>query len=174
MRAFTLDALGSKPGFRDDLPDPAPAGNEVLVRVHASSVNPVDMWIAAGALAEMAEHEFPVVLGRDYAGVVEQAGADVSRFAVGDEVYGYVPHVNPGVRDGAWAELITVPEDGHVSAKPTSVDFEQAGAAALAAITAVAAFDALALKSGEKVLVVGATGGVGSFFVQLAAVWARV
>jgi NADPH:quinone reductase len=169
MRAFTLDAFGSKPGLRDDLPDPAPGGNEVLVRVHASSVNPVDMWIAAGALAEMAEHEFPVVLGRDYAGVVEQAGDDVSRFAVGDEVYGYVPHIDPRVHEGAWAELIAVPEDGHVSAKPASVDFAQAGAAALAAITTVAAFDALSLKSGEKVLVIGATGGVGSFFVQLAA-----
>ncbi len=169
MKGFTLDAFGSKPGLRDDLPEPAVGDDELLVRVHASSVNPVDMWIAAGALAEMADHEFPVVLGRDYAGVVEQAGSGVSRFAVGDEVYGYVPHVNPAVRDGAWAELITVPEGGHVAAKPVGLDFTQAGAAALVGITAMLVFDALALQSGETVLVVGATGGVGSLFVQLAA-----
>jgi NADPH:quinone reductase-like Zn-dependent oxidoreductase len=169
MKAFVLDSFGAKPGLRDDLPGPTLGDDEVLVRVHASSVNPVDMWIAAGALAEMADHEFPVVLGRDYAGVVEQAGSGVTRFAVGDEVYGYVPHVNPAVRDGAWAELITVPEGGHVAAKPAGLNFTQAGAAALVGITAMLAFDALTLKSGETVLVVGATGGVGSLFVQLAA-----
>jgi len=168
MKGFTLDSFGARPGLRDDLPEPARGDDDVLVRVHASAVNPVDMWIAAGALAEMAEHEFPVVLGRDYAGVVEQVGSGVSRFAVGDEVYGYVPHVRPAVGDGAWAELITVPQGGHVAAKPSGVDLAQAGAAALAGITAMLAFDALGLKSGETVLVVGATGGVGSLFVQLA------
>jgi NADPH:quinone reductase len=84
MKAFTLDALNTPPAPRDDLPDPTPAGSEVLVRVHGSSVNPVDAGIAAGMLAQMFEHEFPVVLGRDYAGVVEQIGADVTRHAVGD------------------------------------------------------------------------------------------
>ena len=73
------------------------------------------------------------------------------------------------MHDGTWTELITVPQDNFVAAKPRSVDFAHAGAAPLSALTAIAAFDALAPTEGETVLVVGATGGVGSFFVQLAA-----
>jgi NADPH2:quinone reductase len=169
MQAFTLDSFGTQPALRGDLPDPEVGDNELLVRVHASSVNPVDVFIAAGALKEMAEHEFPVILGRDFAGVVEQVGSSVTRYGVSDEVFGILPHANPTVRDGSWAELITVPEDNFAAAKPRSVDFAHAGAAPLAAITTIAALDALALAGGETVLVVGATGGVGSFFVQLAA-----
>jgi NADPH:quinone reductase len=169
MRAFTLDAFDADPALREDLPEPEVGDNAVLVRVLASSVNPVDAFIAAGAMREMVEHEFPVVLGRDFAGVVERVGSGVSRYEVGDEVFGFVPHANPTVRDGGWAELITVPEDNFVAAKPQSVDFPQAGGAPLAAITAIASLDSLALAGGETVLVVGAAGGVGSFFVQLAA-----
>jgi NADPH:quinone reductase len=168
MRAFTLDRFGAQPALRDDIPEPNAGDNELLVRVHASSVNPVDVFIAAGAMKEMAEHEFPVTLGRDFAGVVEQVGSGVSGYGAGDEVFGFVRHANPAVHDGSWAELITISEDDVVQ-KPRSLDFAQAGAAPLAAITALAAFDALAPKQGETVLVVGAPGGVGSFFVQLAA-----
>ena len=169
MRAFTLDSFESSPGLRDDLPTPAVGANEVLVRVHTSSVNPADAAIAAGMLKGMAEYEFPVTPGRDYAGVVEAVGSAVSRYAAGDEVYGYVPHVNPAVHDGSWADYILVPEDTWVARKPQSVDFAAAGAAPLAALTALAALDALELSEGATVLVVGASGGVGSFFVQLAA-----
>jgi NADPH2:quinone reductase len=169
MRAFTLDSFGAAPALRDDLPDPSVGDNELLVRVHASSVNPVDMFIAAGGMKEMAEHEFPVTLGRDFAGVVERVGSGVSRYRVGDEVFGFVLHANPAVHEGSWAELITLPEDNQVAAKPQGLDFAQAGAAPLAAIAAITAFDALAPAAGETVLVVGASGGVGSFFVQLAA-----
>jgi NADPH:quinone reductase len=167
MRAFTLDSFDTPPGLRDDLPEPHAAEHGLLVRVHASAVNPVDMYIAAGALKNMVEHEFPVTLGRDFAGVVEQAGPGATRHRIGDEVFGFVLHANPTIHDGSWAELIAVPED-NTAAKPRSVDFAVAGAAPLAAITAIAAFDAVASAAGETVLVVGATGGVGSFFVQLA------
>ena len=95
MRAFTLDSFDAPPALRDDLPAPQPADTDLLVRVQASSVNPVDGAIASGALREMMEHEFPVVLGRDYAGVVEEVGSGVTRYAVGDEVYGFVLHANP-------------------------------------------------------------------------------
>jgi NADPH:quinone reductase-like Zn-dependent oxidoreductase len=169
MRAFTLDSFGAQPGLRDDIPEPRIGDEEMLVRVHASSVNPVDVFIAAGALKEMAEHEFPVTLGRDFAGVVEQAGSGVSRYRVGDDVFGFLLHANPTVHDGSWAELITVPEDDFVAAKPRTVDFAGAGVAPLSAITAIAAFDGLAPAQGEAMLVVGAMGGVGGFFVQLAA-----
>jgi NADPH2:quinone reductase len=95
MRAFTLDSFDAPPALRDDLPTPSPADDQVLVRVQASAVNPVDAGIAAGQLKDMIEHEFPIVLGRDYAGVVEQVGAGVTRYAVGDEVFGFVLHANP-------------------------------------------------------------------------------
>src|SRR4051794_12084224 len=89
MRAITLDAADTQPAAHDDLPEPMPADNEVLVRVQASSVNPVDNSIAAGLLAGMGvEYEYPVTLGRDYAGTVEQTGASVSGFKTGDLVFG--------------------------------------------------------------------------------------
>jgi NADPH:quinone reductase len=169
MRAFILDSFDSPPRLREDVPEPRAADNELVVRVRASSVNPVDAAIAAGLLKAMAEYEFPVTLGRDFAGVVEERGDGVSRYQVGDEVYGFLPGANPTVHAGGWAELITVPEDNFVTTKPRSVGMETAGAASLAAITALAALDALSSGEGDTVLVIGATGGVGSFFVQLAA-----
>jgi NADPH:quinone reductase-like Zn-dependent oxidoreductase len=101
--------------------------------------------------------------------VVEQVGAGVTRYSVGDEVFGFVLHANPTVHDGAWAELILVPEDNEVARKPANVDFAAAGAAALAGITALLCVDALGVSEGDAALVVGATGGVGSFAVQLLA-----
>jgi NADPH:quinone reductase len=169
MRAFTLDSSDTPPGLQEDLPTPEVGPDQLLVRVQASSVNPVDVFIAAGYLKAMAEHEFPVVLGRDYAGVVEQAGSAVTGYAPGDEVYGWLLHANPTVHEGSWAELIAVPQGGSVARRPASVDVAQAGAAPLAALTALAASDALELGAGATVLVVGASGGVGSFAVQLAA-----
>ena len=168
MRAFAFTALGDPPALRDDLPDPSPGAGGLLIRVHSSSVNPVDNAIAAGALDGMFEHEFPVVLGRDYAGSVQAAGAEASGFAPGDEVFGFVPHADPTVHDGSWADLIAVSAD-NAAAAPAGVDRAAAGAAPLAAITALAAVEALELEQGSTVLIVGATGGVGSYAVQLAA-----
>ena len=170
MKAITLNEAGAAPAPRDDLPAPTPGPREVLVRVQASSVNPVDNSIAAGMLAQMGiEYEYPVTLGRDYAGVVEQVGADVTDYAPGDEVFGFLLHANPTARDGSWTELITVSTDASIARRPTTVDVAAAGAAPLAAITALTAIDALDLSEGDTVLIVGATGGVGSFAAQLAA-----
>src|SRR6266542_199630 len=169
MRGFALTAFDAPPTLRDDLPTPTPADREVLVRVHASSVNGADVAIAGGMLKEMFEHDFPVILGRDFAGAVERVGDGVGRYQAGDEVFGFLLHANPTVHEGSWTELITVPEDNFVAGKPGSLDMAHAGAAPLAAITAIAALDALAPAEGETVLVIGAAGGVGSFFVQLAA-----
>ena len=170
MRAVTIDQPDTPPTLREDLPEATPAVNEVLVRVHASSVNPVDSSIAAGMLAGMGvEHDYPVVLGRDYAGVVERGGADVSRYRPGDQVFGFLLHANPTVHDGAWAELITVTEDLSIAPAPEGVDFATAGAAPLAGITAITSVDALDLSEGDVLLAAGATGGVGSLAVQLAA-----
>src|ERR671931_1317728 len=169
MKAVILEAPGAAPVVRDDLPGPEPAANEVLVRVRASSINPIDNAIAAGMLKDMFEHVFPVTLGRDYAGVAERVGAEVTGFAAGDEVFGFLPGFSPAVHDGAWAELITVPENVSIARKSAGVDLAAAGSAPLAAVTAMTAIDALALSPGETLLVVGASGGVGGFAVQLAA-----
>jgi len=170
MRAITVDRQGAAPALREDLPASTPADNEILVRVHASSANPADNSIAGGILAGMGiEHQYPVTLGRDYAGVVEQAGAAVSGYRPGDQVYGFVLHANPIVHDGAWAELITVTEELSIAPAPEGVDVAIAGAAPLAGITAMTAIDALDLSEGDVLLVAGAAGGVGSLAVQLAA-----
>src|SRR5215207_5190408 len=138
MRAIILDDFDSSPGLRQDLPAPTPADNEVLVR------------------------------GRDFAGVVEEVGSEVSGLSEGDEVFGFITGLSPTVHDGTWAELIAVPESV-ATRKPEGVDTASAGAAPLAAITALAAIDALGVSEGDTVLIVGANGGVGSFAVQLAA-----
>jgi NADPH:quinone reductase-like Zn-dependent oxidoreductase len=169
MRAVTLDAFDAAPAVRDDLADQSAAADGLVVRVHASSVNPVDNAIAAGMLREMVEHDFPVILGRDYAGTVEAIGADVDGYAEGDEVFGFILHANPTVHEGSWAELIALTPEMQVAPKPTSLDLAAAGVAPLAGIAALAAVDALALSKGKTILIVGATGGVGSFAVQLAA-----
>lgn len=169
MKAVAITAFDTPPALREDLPAPTPAPNEALVRIQASSVNPVDDAIASGTLKQMGvEYEFPVILGRDYAGVVEQVGAEVTRYAVGDEVFGFVLQANPTVRDGSWAELIAVPDHISIAPAPTGVDLAALGATPVAAITAMLAIDALELSVGDTLLVVGASGGVGSFAVQLA------
>src|SRR5215218_8158736 len=121
MRAFTLDSFERPPGLREDLPSPQAGPGQLLVRVQASSVNPVDAGIAAGHLQAMFPYEFPVVLGRDYAGVIEQVGPAVTGYAPGDEVYGWLLHANPTVHDGSWAELIAVPQSGSVAHRPATL-----------------------------------------------------
>ncbi len=168
MRAFTLDGFESTPGLRNDLPVPRATAGELLIRVHASSVNPADAAIASGMLKGMADYEFPVTLGRDFAGVVEEAGSPVTRYAVSDEVFGFVLHANPTVHEGSWADYVVMAQDS-VAQVPQGVSLEAVGAAPVAGLTAIAAFDALEPSAGNTVLVIGASGGVGSFFVQLAA-----
>ena len=167
VKAFVLQSLDAPPELHD-LPAPAPAESEVLVRVRASAANPADNAIASGMVAGMFEHEFPVVLGRDYAGVVEQVGAGVTRFTPGDEVFGFVPMTDPTVHNGSWAQLIAVPED-RLARTPGNMDVATAGAAALAGISAMLSIDALAPSEGDRLLIIGANGGVGSIAVQLAA-----
>ncbi len=137
MKAVVLHDFESGPAV-SELPTPQTGANELLVRVQASSVNPADAAIAAGMLKGMAEYAFPVTLGRDFAGVVETVGSGVSRYQPGDRVYGFLVHANPTVHDGSWADYLVVPEDTSVARKPDSVDVGMAGAAPLAAVTALA------------------------------------
>src|ERR671916_1331105 len=109
MRAIMLESFDSSPALRE-IPTPQIAPNEVLVRVRASSVNPVDNAIVSGMLKDVVEHEFPISLGPDFSGVVEQAGEDVGGISESDEVFGFIPGLSPKVHAGPSGELITVPE----------------------------------------------------------------
>jgi NADPH:quinone reductase-like Zn-dependent oxidoreductase len=145
---------------------PVPADNQVLVRVHAASVNPLDWHFMRGTplfMRTMSGLRRPAVtrLGVDFAGTVEAAGKDVKRFKPGDDLF--------GTRTGAFGQYIVVREEGAVALKPAAVSFEQAAALPVAGITALQALrDKGHLKAGEKVLINGASGGVGTFMVQLA------
>jgi NADPH:quinone reductase-like Zn-dependent oxidoreductase len=167
MKAIAMSDFDG-PAFLQDLPDLSPGDEELLVGVKASSVNPVDAGIAAGMLKSMFDYEFPVVLGRDFAGTVRSVGLGVDGIAAGEDVFGFLLHANPTIHDGAWAERIIVPANGFIARKPDGVDFRDAGAAPLAALAAMAMAEALEITAEDSVLIIGASGGVGTFAVQLA------
>ena len=170
MRGFTLDSFDSTPGLRDDLPEPQAVDTELVIRVLASSANPVDAAIAGGVLRQMAEHEFPVTLGRDYAGIVEYAGSGTTRYRTGDEVYGFVPATSPTVHDGSWARADRRPGERLGRArKPESIELEAAGAPRPSPGSPRSQHSTRSSPPRVRPFVgIGATGGVGSFFVQLA------
>jgi len=148
----------------EEAPRPEPGAGEVLIRVRAAGVNPVDWKIREGHMKNMIPYTLPMIPGWDVSGVVEAAGASVARFKKGDEVYSR-PDVS---RNGAYAEFIVVKES-EVAAKPKSIDFVQAAGIPLAGLTAwQALFDLVGLEPGQRVLIHGASGGVGGFAVQFA------
>jgi NADPH:quinone reductase-like Zn-dependent oxidoreductase len=170
MKAVVQDRYGSPDvlEFRDVEP-PAASGNEMLVRVHAASVNAYDWHVMRGDpyLARVTGLGVTApgrkIRGRDFAGRVEAVGRDVRRFRPGDEVFGDL-----GAADGAFAEYVCVSED-LVEAKPANLTFEQAAAIPLAGHTALKGLrDIGKLQPGQHVLVNGASGGVGTFAVQIA------
>lgn len=167
MKAIAINAFGGRDQLQVmDLPAPEPGEGEVLIRVKAAGVNPVDWKIREGWLKDMFPHEFPLIPGWDVAGVIERACAQIEGFNAGDEVYAYAR--KPAVQGGCYAEYVVL-EARHVARKPASLSFEEAAAIPLAALTAYQSlFDAAQLRQGEQVLVHAAAGGVGSFAVQLA------
>ena len=149
-----------------DVEKPRPAANEVLVKVKAAAVNPLDWHYMRGSpyflrLGSGIGKPTDTRLGVDFAGVVAAVGPGVTRFKPGDEVF--------GGRSGAFAEFVLVPEDRAIALKPESVTFEQAASVPIAAITALQALRDLGqVEPGDKVLINGASGGVGTFAVQIA------
>jgi NADPH:quinone reductase-like Zn-dependent oxidoreductase len=166
VRAIAVNDYGTPPVLMD-VPKPEPGPGEVLVRVSASSVNGFDAAVAAGMLKGMMEHRFPVVLGKDFAGVVEALGEDASMFAPGDEVFGVV--MKPYLGDGGFGEYVVVGEQYGIARVPEGLDRQVAGALGLAGAAAHAITEALAPAAGELVLISGATGGVGALTLQYAA-----
>ena len=149
------------------VPAPQPAAGEVLVRVHAASVNAFDTFVAMGMAKAFMSYEFPAVIGQDVAGVVEAVGDGVEGFRNGDRVFG-TNGSKGAVHDGTFAELAT-PLAAALATTPDAVDHQQAGSLGVAGTTAMSAVDAIDPSRGATVLIVGATGGVGTFAIQLAA-----
>ena len=168
MKAAVHERYGSPDAVVEirELDKPEPADDEVLVRVQASSVNIAEWygvtgrpWIARPTTGLRGPKD--IRLGVDYAGIVESVGKDVTDFRAGDEVF--------GGRSGAWAEYVCVRAERAIVTKPGNVTFEHAGAVGTAAITALQALrDKGGLVPGQKVLINGASGGVGTYAVQIA------
>ncbi|MGP3919406.1 NADP-dependent oxidoreductase [Nonomuraea sp. 10N515B] len=165
MKAFILDRYGNNDGLRVGvMPDPEVRENDVLVQIHAASVNLLDAKIRDGEFKLILPYHLPVVLGNDVAGVVVRVGSRVRRFKPGDEVYAR-PNQD---RIGAFAELISIKEDD-LALKPTHLTMEEAASIPLVGLTAwQALIEKAKLKRGQKVLIQAGSGGVGTFAIQLA------
>jgi NADPH:quinone reductase len=165
MQAYAIEGWG-EPGSIRELPDPVPAEGEVAIRVAAAGLNPFDASVVRGYLKDAMEHRFPLVPGMDAAGTVEAVGDGVEDWVVGDDVFGSVG--KPFLGEGTLAERVTM-SAGTVARRPASVGPAEAAAIPVAGSTALVMVEAIAPARGDVVVVLGATGGVGSYFIQLAA-----
>ena len=168
MKAIRIHNYGGPEVLKyEDAPRPQPQAGEVLVRVHAAGVNPIDWKVREGHMKDFWPHKFPLILGWDLSGVVEELGpgpAAAGRFKIGDEVYS----IPDPTRNGAYADYIVVRES-ELALKPTSLHHIRAAAVPLAALTAwQSLFDTAQLQPGQRVLIHAGSGGVGHFAVQLA------
>ena len=167
MKAIVYRCYGSPDVLTyEDIEKPTPADDEVLVKVHAASVNPLDWHYMRGSpylirLGSGVGAPKDIRLGVDFAGTVEAVGKDVEGFKPGDEVFGGA--------NGAFAEYVTIRDSRALAMKPANMTFEQAASVPIAAITALQALrDKGKIKTGHRVLINGASGGVGTFAVQIA------
>jgi NADPH:quinone reductase-like Zn-dependent oxidoreductase len=169
MKAVRIERYGNEDVLElAEVKRPMPADNELLVKVRAAAVNPVD-WKIRDGLGEMFGLKPPLILGCEIAGTVEAVGSrgtgrtDVGGFVAGDDVYGYL-----GTHTGGYAEYVAAPESEFVR-KPKQIDFDTAASVPVAALTAwQGIFDHGELASGQRILITGASGAVGSMAVQLA------
>jgi NADPH:quinone reductase-like Zn-dependent oxidoreductase len=167
MKAVRVHNYGGPEVLRfEDAPRPTPGSDELLVKVHAASVNPIDWKVRAGYMKDFIPLPLPFIPGWDVSGVVEALGSGVTKFKKGDEVYSRPDVARKG--EGAYAEYVVVKES-ETALKPKSIDHIHAAAIPVGAVTAWRAlFDTAGLKKDQSVLIHGAAGGVGSFAVQLA------
>ncbi|MGW1490415.1 NADP-dependent oxidoreductase [Streptomyces sp. NPDC002402] len=165
MKAFRVERYGDTAGVRaGEMPDPQVGADDVLIRIHAASVNPLDLKIRDGDFKAILPYRLPLILGNDLAGVVVQVGSAVTPFAVGDEVYAR-PDKD---RIGTFAELIAVHQDD-LAIKPATLTMAQAASLPLVALTSWQALVERAhVQPGQKVLIHAGSGGVGTIAIQLA------
>ncbi|GAA0980398.1 NADP-dependent oxidoreductase [Acrocarpospora macrocephala] len=169
MRAIVIERFGGTPGLKE-LPVPEPAGGQVQVAIEAAATNPLDLAIASGSLAALGEYRFPLTLGMDGAGTVTAIGDGVTEFRVGDRVFGQF--WSQPLQFGTFAEVCVVqaaPAFGALAATPDELPSHVAAALPTAGMTALGAIDHTRVPDGGTLVVIGATGGVGTFAVQAAA-----
>lgn len=167
MRALTFQRYGKSPDIRlADVPRPTLKADELLVQVHAASVNPIDTMIPTGLFKAVLRFELPATLGSDLAGIVTEVGSRVTRFKVGDAVYANI--FDQGT--GALAEFAVVPERA-AALKPPNLDFVQAASIPMVGLTSWQALrERMALRAGQKIFIPAGSGGIGTFAIQLAKV----
>lgn len=165
MKAMVLERFGRDEPLRlQDRPMPQVGGSDVLVAVHAASVNPLDFKIRDGQVRFVLPYRPPLVLGNDFAGVVLEVGPNVTRFKPGDEVYGRPSKE----RSGTFAEFVSIRED-ELALKPRRITMNEAAGLPLAGLTAWQALtEELGLEAGRRILIHAGAGGVGSLAIQLA------
>lgn len=165
MKAIAIKQYGGKEQLKEiNIPKPTPKEKQVIVKLHATSINPIDWKLREGYLKATMPFEFPIILGWDFAGIVEEVGDHVQDFKVGDRVFARPETTNRGT----YAEYTIV--DTHLLAKiPDNISFEEAACVPLACLTAwQCLFDFGNIQKGDKVLIHAGAGGVGTFAIQLA------
>jgi alcohol dehydrogenase len=167
MKAAQINAYGdSKVIMINDVPEPPAGPGQLLVEVHAAAVNPFDWKIAAGYMQKGMPLKFPATLGGDFSGVVKEAGQGATSFRKGDAVYGSAQVFSKG--SGSFAQYAAA-DQGHLARKPKKTDHVQSASLVLTGVSAYQALvDHMALKAGQKVLIHGAAGGIGTAAVQIA------
>jgi NADPH:quinone reductase-like Zn-dependent oxidoreductase len=164
MKAVQIDGFGGPEvlQFRE-LSVPEPGAREILLKIHAAGINPVDHKIRSGKYPQVREDKLPYILGRDVSGVVEAVGVEVTEFLEGEELYAL-----PGIDRGGYAEYVILKEH-EAARKPSSLDHIAAAAVPLAALTAwQGLFRYGQLEAGQRVLIHSGSGGVGHFAIQFA------
>jgi len=165
MKAVVVNEYGGPEVLRyQDAPRPEPKDDEILVRVMAAAINPVDSYVRQGMFAKRGLDNRPLVIGSDIAGVVEKTGPNAKKFKLGDAVYSYLSVT----RGGAYAEF-AIAKESETALKPKNLGFEEAAAVPLAGTTAwQALMDSAKIAKGQTILIHGGSGGVGSFAIQIA------
>lgn len=164
MKAMVIDGYGKVPLRLVEIPLPEIGENEVLAEIHAASINPLDSKIRDGKIKLITKYKMPLILGNDFSGVVAKVGAKITRFKVGDEIYGRPRKSSIGT----FAEYISIHEND-IALKPKNLSFEEAASIPLVGLTSYQVLhDLLQLQKGEKVLIQAGAGGVGTFAIQLA------
>lgn len=165
MKAIVIHAFGEPEVLKyEDAPRPEPKEDEILIRVMAAGVNPVDASIRGGSMKRFLGEKLPLILGMDVAGVVEKTGAKITKFKAGDPIYAYLSFKE----QGGYAEFAIAKED-ETALKPKTITYENAAAVPLAATTAWQALvDTAKIDKGQTVLIHGGSGGVGHFAIQIA------
>ncbi|WP_191988717.1 NADP-dependent oxidoreductase [Lacticaseibacillus daqingensis] len=164
MKAAVIEAYQQPMPTLKQVAIPTPRPNDVLVQIVAASINPIDLKTKDGGLRMLLKYDMPLIMGSDFSGVVTAIGESVSTYHVGDVVYGRVQKN----RIGTFAEFIAV-DQGDIALKPANMTFEEAASIPLVGLTSYQALhDIMAIRPGQKVLIQGGSGGIGSIAIQIA------